>query len=134
VSWFDYVMICFVDLHFTQGMYAPLTVTEPAAAEPEPVEAEATVGVEDFSFDVPEGFDGQGTFEVTNTGDQPHEWTIADSESNGVGGFTITAPGTTGYVDLDLPPGDYTFLCFVNDPETGQLHFQQGMSQPVTIS
>ena len=72
---------------------------------------------------------------MVNNGDQAHELTILDADDQtGQGGLTTTAPGTTGYIDLDLAPGDYTFVCFVQDPESGQLHLQLGMEQSVTIT
>jgi uncharacterized cupredoxin-like copper-binding protein len=131
----DYVAYCFLPNHAPRGMIEPFTVTGEALAEPVTVEATATVGLHDFGFDVPEDFDGQGTIEVVNDGDQAHELTIADADDQtGQGGLTTTAPGTTGYVDLNLAPGNYTFVCFVQDPESGDLHLQLGMEQSVTIT
>jgi hypothetical protein len=86
---------------------------------------------------VPEGFTGQGTVAVTNTGDQAHELTIVGGPADaqvGAGGLTTIAPGSTGYLDLDLPPGDYSFVCFVTDPDSGQIHLQLGMQADVTIT
>ena len=135
----DYVTYCFLPDHAQQGMIEPFTVTGETPAEPVTVEAMSTVGLHDFGFDVPEDFDGQGTVEVVNNGDQAHELTILDADDQtGQGGLTTTAPGTTGYsdldLDLDLAPGDYTFVCFVTDPESGQIHLQLGMEQPVSIT
>jgi len=131
----DYVTYCFLPDHAQQGMIEPFTVTGEAPAEPVTVEATSTVGLHDFSFDVPEDFDGQGTVEVVNNGDQAHELTILDTEDQtGQGGLAVTAPGTTGNVDLNLAPGNYTFVCFVQDPESGDLHLQLGMEQSVTIT
>jgi uncharacterized cupredoxin-like copper-binding protein len=132
----EYVAYCFIPDHAQQGMIEPFTVTG-EAVEPAPVEADQTIGLENFAFDVPDEFTGQGTFEVTNTGDQPHEWTIVggtDDAQVGAGGLTTIAPGETGYVDLDLPPGDYSFVCFVTDPESGNIHLQLGMQAEVTVT
>lgn len=131
----DYVMLCFVGLHFTQGMHTAVTVPDEPAPAPPAVEADASVSLQDFAFDVSDTFDGHGTIEVTNDGEQPHEWTIAQGPQNdGVGGLTVIAPGTTAYVDLDLAPGRYTFVCFVTDPETGRLHVQEGMQRSVRVT
>jgi uncharacterized cupredoxin-like copper-binding protein len=132
----EYVAYCFIPQHAQQGMVEPFTVTG-EAAEPAPVQADATVSLSDFQFDVPQDFTGQGTVAVTNQGDQPHEWTIVGGTPDaqvGAGGLTTIAPGETGYVDLDLAPGDYQFVCFVTDPESGQIHLQLGMQAEVTVS
>ena len=99
---------------------------------PRPTE---TVGLEEFSFDLPDDFTGQGTIAVTNNGVQGHEMTIVQGEDQlPAGGVTVIAPGQTAYVDLALPPDDYTLLCFVLDPASGQLHGQLGMTKPFTIT
>jgi uncharacterized cupredoxin-like copper-binding protein len=132
----EYVAYCFIPDHAQQGMIEPFTVTGEATA-PVPVEAVETVGLQEFGFDVPDDFSGQGTVAVENTGEQPHELTIVGGTADaqvGAGGLTTIAPGETGYLDLDLPPGDYSFVCFVTDPESGQIHLQQGMQAEVTVT
>jgi uncharacterized cupredoxin-like copper-binding protein len=132
----EYVAYCFIPQHAQQGMIEPFTVTG-EAVEPAAVEADTTIGLHDFGFDVPDDFTGQGTVAVTNNGEQPHELTIvggtADAQE-GAGGLTTIAPGETGEVPLDLAPGDYTFVCFVTDPESGQIHLQLGMEADVTVT
>ncbi len=130
----DYVAYCFLPNHAAQGMVEPFSVTgEPPVEVATPTPA-STVGLSNFEFAVPEGFDGQGTVEVVNDGDQAHELTIITADQASAGGLTTIAPGETGYVDLALPPGDYRFVCFITDPDSGQIHLQLGMDQPVTIS
>jgi uncharacterized cupredoxin-like copper-binding protein len=130
----EYVAYCFIPDHAQQGMVEPFTVTGDTAVEAS-ADATETVGLDNFEFDLPDGFTGQGTVEVVNNGDQAHEMTIvhADDQS-GAGGLTTIGPGRTGYVDLALEPGDYTLLCFITDPESGQLHFQLGMTKDFTIT
>ena len=131
----EYVTYCFIPDHAAQGMVEPFTVTGEAPAEAASVEADTTVGLENFAFDVPDDFTGQGTVEVTNNGDQAHELTILHAEDQtGAGGLATIGPGQTGYVPLDLVPGDYTFVCFVTDPESGQIHLQLGMEASVTVT
>ena len=131
----DYVAYCFLPDHAQQGMVEPFTVTGEAAAEAVTVEAASTVAMRDFEFEVPDGWDGQGTVEVVNEGDQAHELTILGAETRWAGGPDRDRTGDDGLrVDLDLAPGDYTFVCFVTDPESGQIHLQLGMEQEVTIT
>lgn len=131
----EYVAYCFLPDHAAQGMVEPFTVTGEAPAEVAAPEAASTIELVNFGFEVPAIFDGRGTIEVVNNGDQAHELTILDADDQtGQGGLTTTGPGTTGYVDIDLAPGDYTFVCFVTDPASGQIHLQLGMEQPVTIT
>jgi uncharacterized cupredoxin-like copper-binding protein len=130
----EYVAYCFIPQHAQQGMVEPFTVTGDAPAEPVSAEADETVGLDEFEFDVPDGFTGQGTIEVVNNGDQPHELTIVGDGQVGAGGLATIAPGSTGYIPLDLAPGAYQFVCFVTDPESDQIHLQLGMQADVTIT
>ena len=129
----DYVAYCFLPNHAAQGMVEPFSVTgETPTGVVTPTPA-STVGLSNFAFDVPGDFDGEGTVEVVNEGDQAHELTIVTADQTSAGGLTTIAPGATGYVDLALPPGDYRFVCFVTDPDSGQIHLQLGMDQAVTV-
>lgn len=129
-----YVAYCFIPEHAQQGMIEPFSVTGdpsgPVTAEPS-----ETVSLRDFEFDVPDGFTGQGTVEVVNEGEQGHELTIVRAEDQApAGGLTTIAPGETGYVDLALPPDDYRLICFVQDPGSGRLHADLGMTEDLTIT
>jgi|TARA_B100000315_G_C14144924_1_gene393051 hypothetical protein len=51
-----------------------------------------------------------------------------------VGGLQATMPGETGWgAVLDLAPGDYALVCFVEDPETGAPHAALGMTSSFTV-
>jgi len=50
-----------------------------------------------------------------------------------VGGLTGITPGMTVNMEVDLPAGNYAFICFVPDPATGKAHFELGMVGPLTI-
>jgi uncharacterized cupredoxin-like copper-binding protein len=130
----DHVAYCFLPDHARQGMIEPFTVTDGGEVSPPAVEPAATIALDDFEFVVPQGFAGQGTIEVVNEGAQAHEWTILGAQAVGRGGLTAIAPGTTGYADVDLAPGQYTFVCFVLDPETQSPHVELGMTTAVTIA
>jgi uncharacterized cupredoxin-like copper-binding protein len=132
----EYVAYCFIPDHAQQGMIEPLTVTGEETGLTA-VTADEEIGLHDFGFDVPDGFTGQGTVAVTNNGEQPHELTIVGGPGDaqvGAGGLTTIAPGETGYLDLDLAPGNYSFVCFVTDPESGQIHLQLGMQAEVAVT
>lgn len=135
-----YAVICFFSSddgtpHFVQGMVNEFTVTgAPATEKPE---VDGTITVDDKAFTLPDGFTGQGTFEVTNSGTKPHNLQIVglddgatlesyfgavgaamgqnksvDSAKGGtmVGGVDVVAPGQTVWLVLDLPKGHYGYL------------------------
>ena len=136
-------------------MVAPLEVTGTAAAPATP-EGDAHLTLKDFSFDLDSLSAGKHTVTVKNDGPQPHEATIvklndgvtvdtikgmltASPAPSGpppwtdVGGVTGIAPGGTASFDVDLPAGNYAFICFVPDPATGKAHFELGMIGSLTI-
>ena len=156
-----HVFLCFVESadgvpHLAKGMIAPLEVTEPASTATVPT-GDASVALQDFSF---VGLDtltpGAHTVTVTNNGPQPHEATLvkladgvtvpdllaqvsSGEPSTGplpwtsAGGIAGIMPGTTASFDVDLPAGEYAFICFVPDPATGKPHFQLGMIGALSV-
>ena len=146
--------------HLAKGMVAPLEVTGTATTTELPA-GDASLTLKDFSFDLNSLTAGKHTINVKNDGPQPHEATIiklndgvtvdtilgmatapAPSGSaapagpppwTDVGGLTGIAAGTTANLDVDLPAGNYAWICFVPDPATGKPHFQLGMVGPLTI-
>lgn len=147
--------------HLAKGMVAPLEVTGTAATTELPP-ADASLTLKDFSFDLNSLTAGKHTIAVKNDGPQPHEATIiklnegvtvdtilgmatASAAPSGsaapagpppwtdVGGLTGIAPGSTANLDVDLPAGNYAFICFVPDLATGKAHFELGMVGPLTI-
>ena len=134
----SYGLFCFIpsqdgESHFQKGMVAELTVTPAEGTPAEPPETDGTITMSDYTYDVPADFTGHGTYEVVNDGPQVHELTVSNADNTVGGGLTAISPGATAYVDLDLPDGDYSFVCFVGDEDTGAPHFTLGMSVPVTI-
>ncbi|MDQ3941472.1 MAG: hypothetical protein M3238_08990 [Actinomycetota bacterium] len=149
-----YALVCFVQGHHTQGMIAELEVTaaEGVAAEPPATDGEITL--KDFEITLPEGFSGEGTFEVSNDGPAPHEMDVfkvnasvedvekfledpkgppPGGEPEGQGGAGAIAAGSSAFIDLNLEPGVYVFACFVPD-EKGRPHFSLGMHDVVEIT
>ncbi len=156
----NYVLMCFVEdadgtPHFAKGMIKPIQVVagnSTAAAAPN---TDATVTLQDFSITLPQTINaGSHTWKVVNNGPQPHEMdllklapgkTFADVEAffqkspagpppfQDVGGMGGLSAGQSGWVNLDLQPGNYVALCFIPDAKTGKPHFELGMSQPFTV-
>ena len=154
----QYLMICFVPghdgvSHIDKKMIVPVEVVPGGEPVAEPT-AEGEIVVEDYAIDLPEGFDGKGTFAVRNRGPADHElilmrykpgkgladlvaWSEAGTKgtppvvyTSGVG----TIPrGETSWVDLDLAPGRYIALCVITGP-TGQPHALMGMTKEFEIS
>lgn len=50
-----------------------------------------------------------------------------------VGGPSIAAPGMETSVTLQLRPGTYYWLCFIESPDTGMPHVEQGMIHQVVV-
>jgi plastocyanin len=157
----NYMALCFVEgadgvPHFAKGMVAPFTVTGTAAGGQLPAAA-AALTLQDFAFvglnTLPTG---SQVVTVTNKGPQPHEATVvklapgvtlnqlvaaatAPSPPPGpppftdIGGTAAIAPNSTANVTLNLPAGNYAFVCFVPDPASGKAHFQLGMIGGLTV-
>ena len=156
----QYAFLCFISApdgqpHIAKGMVAPLEVTGTATTTELP-KGDAALTLKDYSFDLTSLSTGKHTVTVKNDGPQPHEATIvklndgvtvdtikgmatASPAPSGpppwtdVGGLTGIAPGATANFDVDLPAGNYAFLCFIPDPATQKSHFQLGMIGALTI-
>jgi len=141
--------------YMAKGMAKPFAVAagETASATPS-IEADGTTQLLDFSFVLPaEIQSGEQVWQVVNEGQEPHEVMIvklADGKDVGdvlaflhtldgeqpyanIGGFQAITPGQTGWLKLDLAPGNYVALCYVPGAETGELHFHMGMIQAFTV-
>lgn len=154
----QYVVMCFIPgadgvPHLAKGMIGTFEVsgTQSAAAEPK---ADQTIKVRDFMFEMPVEFKaGVHTWQIVNDGPQPHEITLlrlAEGKTledagawfaapNGpppyalVGGFQAFMPGATGWLTVDLKPGDYVALCAIPDSATGKPHMDLGMLMPFKV-
>lgn len=157
----QYVFLCFVPAadgvpHLAKGMIARIEVTAPAAAGTVPA-GDSTLTLQDFAF---VGLDtlsaGPHEVSVTNKGPQPHEARIVKL-ADGVaaadlaamftstappsgpppfttaGGVAGIAPGETITMSVDLPAGNYAFLCFIPDPASGAPHAALGMIGALTV-
>jgi hypothetical protein len=147
--------------HVAKGQVLPLVVTENAGAATGLPETTETVLLRDFEFELPEGFTGAGNVTVTNEGAQMHElaaYKAADGATADDVAAVLTydpasgAPAPTGpppiagstgvtamdaelsnVLQMDLTPGEWLFICFLPDAETGAPHFTEGMITTVTI-
>jgi hypothetical protein len=101
----------------------------------------------DFSFVLPvEVKAGVQTWQVINEGPQPHELLImklAEGKSVDDVWAYVESPqgappqainsGASGWLHLDLEPGNYVAYCFVPDPASGHAHAELGMVMPFTV-
>ena len=157
----NYVLLCFIPSHdgvshLAKGMIRPIEVVaqadhDYAALKPK---ATATVKLLDFSFILPpEIKSGPQVWQVVNEGPQPHEMSIiklaagksmADVQAfeesphgappfTSIGGFQAIDPGASGWLHLNLEPGNYVAYCYVPDPASGHAHAELGMMMPFTV-
>ncbi|MBE7555936.1 MAG: hypothetical protein HS126_33195 [Anaerolineales bacterium] len=158
----QYVLLCFLPSHdgvphLAKGMLKPIEVVahtdhdHPDVSEPK---ADAMVKLLDFSFVLPSEIKaGEQLWQVVNEGSQPHEVliiklaegkTMADLQAfvqtyEGVppyanlGGFQAITPGESGWLHLNLEPGNYVAICYVPDPASGHAHAELGMVIPFTV-
>ena len=110
---------------------AEASTSTPAPASSSPAEAESeTVAVTEGEMFIELSEDsftaGTYTFEVTNTGDMPHDFVIEEAGSD-VAGTEVLQPGESTTLEVELTPGDYVFYCSVG------AHRAAGMEEPVTV-
>lgn len=154
----QYVILCLLPApdgkpHVAHGMISDFKVTGTLAADAAPPKSVGTIALSEFTFGLPAGFNGKGTYLVQNTGTQPHEISILELKQGKtqndvttyfanpsgeppytlMGGIAGTSPNVKATVDLDLAPGNYVFACFIPDPATGKAHVEEGMIQTVTV-
>jgi uncharacterized cupredoxin-like copper-binding protein len=155
----QYLLLCFVPghdgvPHLAKGMARPFEVVAAVdAVKAAAPKADATVKLLDFSFVLPPEIKaGPQVWQVVNEGPQPHEILLiklAEGKSMGdfqafmqaphgappfanVGGFQAIHPGETGWLHLNLTPGEYVALCYIPD-EKGKPHIEHGMALPFTV-
>lgn len=159
----DYILLCFIAghdgmPHLAKGMIEPVTVTAATGQKAAAPEADITLGLHDFSFDMDEVIEaGEVNIKVDNHGVQPHEWilfkldegkTLADMPAFLAQGENASGPppGTEAggaqaisshgseVIAMNLDAGNYVALCFLPDPESGKSHAELGMIQEFTVS
>jgi hypothetical protein len=155
-----YMLLCFVPSpdgvpHLAKGMVASLEVVDnQEQVNIQPPQALATVKMDDFSFVLPSTIRaGPQVWQIDNLGQQPHEIsliklaegkTMADvvafmAAHDGpppfasAGGLQGIDPGESGWLKLNLTPGEYVALCHIPDPASGKPHTELGMVAPFSV-
>lgn len=157
----NYVLACFIPdakgvPHFMHGMVKTLTVTPNAAANTTLPTSDITVTLSDYKFDFSSPLTaGQHTLKIQTAPGQPHEFTlfqlapgktaadvvkfveggdVGTPPGTPIGGVVALAPGRDVFYTVDLKPGDYAAVCFLDDGKDGKPHYTHGMSQTIKIS
>jgi len=136
-------------------MWQEMTVTESSRPVAK-VESKGAIVMADMTFNLPDGFDGNGVFEVRNDGDVLHEMGIVrlvegktsqdiisffdfskgpptgERPYTTVGGMGALSPGKSAYIELALEPGNYALISFITDAQFKQ-QLSQGMNVEFTI-
>ena len=156
-----YALICVVPSvdgvpHIAKGMSRQLTVVPATSAAAAPViTPTTTVTLADYSFTASTPLTaGKNVIRVVNSATQPHEVvlvrifpgkTVGDVAAFGekpegappgevVGGASFIAGPVENFIEVDLTPGDYGFICFVPDVKDGKPHLAHGMIQQFKIN
>jgi uncharacterized cupredoxin-like copper-binding protein len=155
-----YALVCVIPgpdgvPHVAKGMARQLIVVpRTAAAAAAPITPTTTITLADYSFSPSTPLTaGRNVIRVVNTATQPHELvlvrlapgkTIGDfakfaEKMEGappgelLGGASFIVGNNENFIDVDLTPGDYGFLCFHPDAKDGKSHVAHGMIQQFKI-
>ncbi len=133
------------------GMFEVTASNQAQAAEPQ---ADGEAILQDFAISPPANVKaGPQVWQVKNQGPQPHELVLVKLDAgktmddvmqsmqtpsgkppfSAAGGLAALAPNTSGWVSLNLQPGNYLALCFVPDRSTGKAHAEMGMMRFFTV-
>lgn len=135
-----YVVVCFFPdehgmPHVLMGMIGEFTVAGDPSQMQKPQQAAGTVTLTDKGITVPAGFGTGGTYEVTNSGTKPHDFSLAKLAGKTVpqlfqcvessfgkgtpidkcpgtlaGGVNTLRPGESAYLTMTLPAGNYGYV------------------------
>ena len=156
----DYVAFCVIPSpggppHVMKGMIKELKVTPSVnnakAAAPA---ATVTLTLNDYGFAWSQPLTaGKHVIAVRNGGAQPHEFffakllpgktpmdmaTFAENPVGAppgvpMGGITDIMPGDVVYLTVEVPAGEYGFMCFTPDAKDGKPHLAHGMLAQVSV-
>ena len=155
----DYTMVCFVPApdgkpHMLHGMMRALTVTQGSSAAVVPV-PDMTIKLTDYAFGVADTLAaGHHVIRIENDGPQMHEIVFVKLEPGKTAEDFLkwgqklqgpppaslingASPMTTGQVNtvaVDLVPGDYAMLCFIEDTKDHKPHFMHGMVKAIKVT
>lgn len=154
----EYVALCVIPSpggppHIMKGMIKALTVTPSSNTAATP-SADVTLTLSDYDFSFSRALTpGKHVIAVRNTGTQPHEFFMAKlmpgktpmqmaqfaENPNGAppgfpfGGVTDILPGAVVYLSVDIPAGEYAFICFTPDAKDAKPHLAHGMIKQVSV-
>ena len=154
----DYVALCVIPSpggppHVMKGMIKPITVTASARKAAAPV-ADITLTLSDYNFAFSKPLSpGKHVIAVRNTGQQPHEFFMAQlmpgkspmdmakfaenpvgvPPGKPMGGITDIVPGDVVYLQVYVPKGELAFMCFTPDMKDGKPHLAHGMIQQISV-
>jgi hypothetical protein len=159
----EYVVICLVPSpsdnlpHFAKGMIHHITVGPAAGSAGAEPKAALDITLRDFGFDMPDSLPtGMQVVKVTNQGPEWHELnilrlaegkTLADVQAffkgegpagpppfTPAGGINGLGVGGSGYMLLNLEPGNYVAICNIpSAANQGAPHFMLGMIKEFSI-
>lgn len=73
-------------------------------------------------------------FEMTNSGEQAHEFEVLDPAGEALGEVASVEPGEEGATNIVFEePGTYTYQCILEDPATHEGHDELGMVGTFTV-
>ena len=152
-----YTLVCFIPgpdgkPHMLSGMTRPLTVIQgtgtAAAATPD-----ITVKLVDYDFQLSSPLTvGRHVIKVENAGPQAHELVFVKLEPgktaedfikwNGQGpppasplnGASPMTIGVSNTVAVDITPGEYALICFIEDTKDHKPHFTHGMVKTIKVT
>ena len=126
-----------------------------ASAAPERAPHVVTIEATDFAFRLPDTLPaGRLTLRMANAGPDLHHVAVVKLEdghtatellkiveahqpfpawARELGGPNAVVPGDTSEVTLDLPAGNYAFICVIPAPD-GVPHIMKGMFKPVVVA
>ncbi len=157
----NYAIVCFIPdakgvPHVAHGMVKQLTVTPAANANMTEPTADITVTMSDYKWEFSQPLTaGQHTLKLVTAPGQPHEFTFfklmpgktaadipkyVETGMQGpppampLGGVAGVAAGTPSFYTVNLEPGEYAVVCFLEDAKDGKPHFVHGMIQQIKIS
>lgn len=159
---FDFKPGNYIALDFGDGppLLASFTVAAGIGAAPAAPAAGVNVDLIDFQFTMPEQIKaGAQTWQIENKGSQWHEMVViklnegvtvqdvlavlmSEEPPEGPPPFEQVAfwapmsAGERAWMDVDLPPGDYTVVCFLPDfaSTPPQSHLEHGMVRTLTVT
>ena len=143
-----YAFASFVNNDHRKGMLKKFDILKGEAVPAALPTTAGTITMVEMDFQLPSEQLSPGTYDLVNEGEDVHEAAIFEldgeigelreelkkgDDSSGAGGFSLLAPGRSSFAQLNLPAGNYAFVCRMRDEETKEFHFEQGMVRPFEV-